>query len=63
MIKFPKHYIPDYHFQVDLVQGNQVLAMYHVKHELPRFLLLLKSSVIERQMVTLQCILTHSRDL
>ena len=51
MIKFAKLYIPDYHFQVDLVRGNEVLA---VKRE--RFLSLLKFSEIDAQRVTPPCI-------
>ena len=50
MIKFAKLYLPDYHFQVDLVRGNEVLA----KRE--RLLSLLKSSEIDVQRVTPPCI-------
>ena len=44
MITFAKLYLPEYHFQVDLVRGNEVLAVYLAKRE--RFLSLLKFSEI-----------------
>ena len=54
MIKFAKLYLPDYHFQVDLARGNEVLAVYLAKRE--RFLPLLKFSEIDAQRVTPPCI-------